>query len=338
MFYRDRGIGFVERIGKKYQWIAFHEVMARLSDNYRYKISSFQPIIVQGPWEFYKRDIDVSFLCKTRNVNNNYNPKIYNDTSWFSPPKYDYWNQELNQWIINKSDLSMYDEIILRKKNNEDWLCLKEMKSWKKKDSHKNQQERDVFHNLHAYLLFREDKKQVLSWLEKEESFAGKIENGNGATNLMSREAFWSPLWQENEERYINDIRFGSVTVESASVFGAVEMSSDKSDASYNYLIPCKEIFEGLDLKYGYNEGELFDKKNNLISVGTEDESLFVRKDKLCKFLESSGLDIIWLLYGEKFFYDSDFFSGASARSEIKAYYYLEDGEIKSNLSIQLDE
>ena len=64
---RGRYESHQERIGKKYQWISFHEFIARLSDNYiRYEGYGDErkesPYL--GPWEPYERDIDPTILLK----------------------------------------------------------------------------------------------------------------------------------------------------------------------------------------------------------------------------------------------------------------------------------
>lgn len=56
-----------ERIGKKYQWIAFHEMLARVSDNFDMKEESWREDVIvpyQGPWNPYVRDIDPSIFIR----------------------------------------------------------------------------------------------------------------------------------------------------------------------------------------------------------------------------------------------------------------------------------
>src|SRR5690606_13491104 len=61
---RGRGASSNERIGKKYQWIAYYEYMALLSDNFikqeRWGNKKEKPY--QGPWDPYVRDIDPTML------------------------------------------------------------------------------------------------------------------------------------------------------------------------------------------------------------------------------------------------------------------------------------
>lgn len=56
-----------ERFGKKYQWIAHHELMARLADNYHPARQPWHggPAVYEGPWPWFGRDIDPSLPPST---------------------------------------------------------------------------------------------------------------------------------------------------------------------------------------------------------------------------------------------------------------------------------
>ena len=55
-----------ERIGKKYKWIALHELLAMISDNFEFKEESWSEKIgkYEGPWQLSVRDIDPSCILK----------------------------------------------------------------------------------------------------------------------------------------------------------------------------------------------------------------------------------------------------------------------------------
>lgn len=60
---RGRDPGQPERIGKKYQWIAYHEMLAFMADRYQYAAGPRTPEIgtaYQGSWQDNVRDIDPS--------------------------------------------------------------------------------------------------------------------------------------------------------------------------------------------------------------------------------------------------------------------------------------
>ncbi len=61
--YEGRKAAKAERIGKKYQWIAYHEVCALVADNFQYRTDwghSDSEELYEGPWQDFFRDIDPS--------------------------------------------------------------------------------------------------------------------------------------------------------------------------------------------------------------------------------------------------------------------------------------
>ena len=67
--YHGRDASKAERIGKKYQWIAYHEIMALISDHYQYRECFREEEGDQeyeGPWQGHFRDIDPS--CTLRSL------------------------------------------------------------------------------------------------------------------------------------------------------------------------------------------------------------------------------------------------------------------------------
>ena len=62
----DRSEHKPERIGKKYQWVALYELLARISDNFEFKEESWSDKIgkYEGSWQLSIRDIDPSCILK----------------------------------------------------------------------------------------------------------------------------------------------------------------------------------------------------------------------------------------------------------------------------------
>ena len=65
-----REAGKPERIGKKYQWIALHELLARASDNFEMRAESWSSAKAeyQGPWQLSVRDIDPSLILREARI------------------------------------------------------------------------------------------------------------------------------------------------------------------------------------------------------------------------------------------------------------------------------
>lgn len=70
---RGRDAHKAERFGKKYQWIAHHELLARLADNFHPAYESWNPVPMhyQGPWSWYGRDFDPSLPPSVRKDGSN---------------------------------------------------------------------------------------------------------------------------------------------------------------------------------------------------------------------------------------------------------------------------
>ena len=60
----------VERVGKKYQWIGFYEVLGRITDNHHVSPSwdSTQPQPYQYPEQLIWRDIDPTVLARRAGI------------------------------------------------------------------------------------------------------------------------------------------------------------------------------------------------------------------------------------------------------------------------------
>ena len=78
--YSGRNTDKAERIGKKYQWIAYHEILARVADNFEMRNDQHTNNvgIYDGPWQFsHGRDIDPSVIVeKVRENSGDHHPEI----------------------------------------------------------------------------------------------------------------------------------------------------------------------------------------------------------------------------------------------------------------------
>jgi len=115
-----------ERIGKKYQWIAFHKISAMVSDHFPLKKEPWDHIQkhYKGPWHPYIRDIDPSLLIK----NDDHLINSFSINNWLSSNgNYDAWRteKETSEWLKTKDDLPDPLKILqVKDDNGEEWLVL----------------------------------------------------------------------------------------------------------------------------------------------------------------------------------------------------------------------
>ena len=116
----------IERIGKKYQWIAFYNILARISDRHRIKQWDEPSRVYEGPWEPYVRNFD-----PTLNRNFLFSPDIptFNATQKgldFLPEKPAPKSEEILHWIGAKPRYftSIPDRLLTKDINGNDWVVL----------------------------------------------------------------------------------------------------------------------------------------------------------------------------------------------------------------------
>lgn len=116
----------IERIGKKYQWIAFYNILARISDHHHIKEWDEPSQAYEGPWNPYVRDFD-----PTLNRNFLYSPDVpsFSDANKgldFLPqdpfPK----QEDILRWTQAKPDYftSIPEKLFVKDINGNDWVAL----------------------------------------------------------------------------------------------------------------------------------------------------------------------------------------------------------------------
>ena len=102
-----------ERMGKKYQWIAYHEILAFMADNYQYHEQWEAVHDYQGPWQVGRRDIDPSSIMGSwageGETSNTRRP------TWWAPLQYDNWRVDLpiTSWTADASDVPALEQGLL---------------------------------------------------------------------------------------------------------------------------------------------------------------------------------------------------------------------------------
>ena len=172
---RDRSAYKSERIGKKYQWIAFHEILGRIADNFVFRGNwneNFEPY--QGPWQTWARDIDPSCLLQKKPIGSTANK------SWWVTATYKNWRPSLGhtQWTRIKTDLPDQKKL-LEVKAKGGWVILDGYYRWEQ-PPHPGEERfdkirRDVWYILRSYIINKKDSATVFDWAKKIR-FYGKVD------------------------------------------------------------------------------------------------------------------------------------------------------------------
>ena len=349
----------VERIGKKYQWIALHEFMAYVADNFQYgdSWSSIDEKYV-GAWQEYRRDIDPSSLLEKTKAN------FYLDThySWWFPEKYNYKKseQDVEKWLRISDDLPKVESLIqvTNPKDNSVWLNLDSYFEW----SERNLLEEEtgilklrIWYNLSSYLVKNEDFKEVLDWA-KEQNFSRlqMPDTTYGNSQMFLGEYYWSPAYEYFNIPYFHHdgwTRYWDKKIPKEILLTAEEYSHENggydcsvgSEDGFRLKLPTKFIIEKMNLNWNGVEGHFFDTDGELVvfdpSVKEKGNiSLLIRKDKLQKFLNENNLSIFWTLRGEKLSYDENIYRTKGIRPlEVSGVYTIEDNKIAGTQNVSFE-
>lgn len=301
-----------ERIGKKYQWLALHELLARVADNFPKLEYSWSDRIdeYEGPWEPTIRDIDPTNLVRV----NEFQPDHFSYKDfWWHRGKYANWEHDMSDWLNIDDDIPTAEPIIeLTDSEGCDWLVLECYPEWDEPHG-KDSVYKKLWYQIRSCIIDEDDFPVVYKWAEKQ-NFGGRwMPECTNKYELFYREYYWSPAYKYYDaegltKRMICDKETGQLIayVDVTTINYLWETEEDYSkETPFNYLIPSKQLFEGMKMQYAEEEGVFYNENGKVICFDTStiDKSrnyLLVRKDALMDYLITHHKKIMWYVLGEK--------------------------------------
>lgn len=348
---RGRRESFQERIGKKYQWIAYYEYMAKLADNFirfegygdERKESPYQ-----GPWEPYVRDIDPTILLKetgTMVVSNQ-------DMWWLNDEVFD-WDCSYEEWVKSSTTITNpYGLIEVKDNNGEEWLVLESYPSWKEPKFIGNDDwghpRKEVWSHIRSYIVKVEEFENFRDWASSQHFMGRWMPEGSDRYQLFNREFYWSEAFQFFKSDYYGGSDWTSVSdqdsrakiadVSITSVKYLWEEEFDKSKIeTLSFLKPSNLIFEKMDLTSGEIEGSFKDKNGSIVCFAAEaihasKAHLLVKKEPFLKMLSENDFEIVWTLLGEKGVIGGSLISNHHyGRQEFSGVFYFDNNHLKGS-------
>lgn len=353
----NRKASTVERIGKKYQWIAFYEMVARVSDNFKkYERWSFEKekeVPYQGPWDPYIRDIDPTLLISETGRYDADEPRDF----WWVKNKIFNWDSTNKSWVNDSNVLPKMEEIIqVKDEIGEEWLVLEGYPSWsepKKIGAEKwDQPHKELWCHIRSYLVKNDEFFSFKDWAIEQNFMGSRMPNSGERYEVFSREYYWSPAHNYFMTEYyeggvwtdLHDKKSGKfvaeVNVTTQNFSWQAEFDKSKED-SISFLMPNAIIYSGMGLKNNHREGEFVDDSGVVqcfaANVYHDSKSyLLVRKHSFLKFLFENNLKVVWTVLGEKQIIGGrSFGTEYHGRLEISGAYYFENEELTGKINIK---
>lgn len=351
---RGRSASSNERIGKKYQWIAYYEYMALLSDNFikQERWGDKKEAPYQGPWDPYVRDIDPTLLISETG---SYNDDEQSQDFWWVNNKLFNWDCTNESWVNDSSVLPNMEEIIqIKDDKGTEWLVLEGYPSWsepKKIGEEKwDQPHKELWCHIRSYLVKDDEYDSFKDWATQQEFMGRWMPESGDRYEMFSREYYWSPAQDYFTTEYYGGTEWTEVhDKESGKYIAGVNVTAqgflweeefDKSkEETISFLKPSTVIHKGMDLKYSQREGEFLDNSDKVQCFASNvyhnsKSYLLVKKAPFLKFLKDNNLKIVWTVLGEKQIIGGrSFGTDYLGRIEISGAYYFDKEELKGMLN-----
>ena len=310
-----------ERIGKKYQWIAYHEIMAFISDHYQYR-DVFRgedgDQAYDGPWQGSFRDIDPS--CTLRAVRGGTSWDGHAQ-SWWGAAQYGSWGEPggAREWIRNTEDLpSLGDLLVVRNPEDDSrWVNGHGFFSWKQAAPVDREwsdvERRELSYKCAGYLVGADDAEALMRWAEGVDFAGAGMGNAPGTHYMFLGEHGWAPACRYFQQPYYGDDGWARPTEDCPVEIRAVAREYLREaggfdcaiDESYTLALPIDDLVNGLGLRWAGRDADFVDGAGR---VGARDPTVYwegpsamlLREDLLAEFLGRERLAIWWAVLGEK--------------------------------------
>ena len=345
LHYRDRYDKTVERIGKKYQWIAYYKTLAKVSDNYEIKDERDWDKIgeFKGAYQLsFVRNIDPStILVKKPNFKKKYKCDEKNDNNFIN----NNWRcLELTheEWLKTDKNLPSIEQFVnLDKELN---LAISfSIDSDKSEETYRN-----LYYHIDSFLIKKDKLSDFIKWL-KNYNFYGqhKLPQSSELYQIFLREYPNSEVFEYFDDEYYSqfgwtdkyyNIKFPSKILLTTTEYLKESGSYDKSiDEPISIMLPNKWIINKMNIKQSLIDGEWVNNENKPIiydptikkeSNFEEYRSLLAKKKEFLKFLEQENLSIIWIMWGEKQIREKNWHTSGKTYEiwEICGYGYFDNG------------
>ena len=319
--YHGREASKVERIGKKYQWIAYHEVLALVADHLQYRPEFGDHMgnrQYQGPWQDYLRDIDPSCLLRSTPGGTSWDG---HSLAWWGTAKYDDWGEpkDPKSWLLDYDDLPAIEEIIkvTNPRDGSQWLNTDGYFNWKEAappDKESSEVDRrELWYSFTAYLIRSQDLDAFLAWAEGVDFWGRWMPDPPDSHKLFLGEYGWSQAFEYFSQPYFGEdgwiqpghdcpVKIRTATFEYKQETSGFDCSIDEG---FTLRLPVVDLLSSLGLRWNGCGADYTDGTGTLVAFDpTAHESgpsaLLLREDALRRSLESKGLTLCWALLGEK--------------------------------------
>lgn len=307
-----------ERIGKKYQWIALHEILAHISDNFQYS-PMYGPTGAadqfEGPWQLGVRDIDPT--CTIRALPR----EETTDHAWWAGPVYDSWDPTASpsEWAQTITDIPSITDAILvtNPQDGSRWLNLHQVVSSQQPipaDQQEGDTERRQVHlSAIAYLIDVAEVDSFLAWIDEAPCPENSAPPVPQMLSVFLGEHGWAPAAKMFEEDLARDTRVATrddgfssklrlPTVDYLAESGTSDCSIEDT---FTLCLPTQWLISTLGLHWNGSHADFVDNAQTVVAFDPASHepgpnALLLREETVRSQLSSQNLVLCWVVWGQK--------------------------------------
>ena len=173
---RWRSAHKTERFGKKYQWIALRELIARVADNFH----MVSECAYSGPWQFFGRDIDPTLPPppRTRHEDEGFDLEptcSSHGEAWWIPqgPTYGPNDPPVGEgWAVEDGDTPEFESLVRRKDaDGTRWVVLRSHHDWEE-DSPEDEEKwarrrREIWSHIYSWLVRPAELEVCIAYIKR---------------------------------------------------------------------------------------------------------------------------------------------------------------------------
>ncbi|MFP9192765.1 NACHT domain-containing protein [Natrialbaceae archaeon A-CW1-1] len=329
-----RGTRKPERFSKKYQWIAYYELVAWITDNCEFANPTTERPY-NGPWAYSDRNIDPSVL----------DPEASSDLSLDDAVEYDCRIDDapIEEWIEDHEEFPELAPLLEFSVDGEEWVPLYGMYKWSAEEDTDSRLERDVFCRIDPVIVKESDKEELVAWIienwVESDEIRSTLVSSPVLTQTFRSEYPWHPIIEDKWEEDDSPIIRSPVDVKNTAIDLLWEAEYDCSiNEKYGMYAPSPKLADLLDLDWVTDTKEFKQQSENPVRIAdlSAAENLFDRVNSLTMVgassnilekLESKGIEIVWVIQGEKRVITGNMDGNKMGKSQTRAVFSLDEDD-----------
>ena len=306
-----------ESIGRKYQWIAYREVLALIADHFQYR--EYPADVTRdhryvGPWQNWLRDIDPT-LTGTLPVGRRWSYRRGNPGVWWTAGGYDGWEESdrLGDWVQRQDDLPKVEDLLTVRSPEEGtrWLNGNSYFAWRQEPPIGRElfevERGEVAYWITAYLTSGEDAHAFVEWAHSRPFVDAGIEDVAKVYDVFVGEHGWAaaadyrqvPLgafFEKARPSRNSPVRLEAV----ATKYPFREGGRDEFVSADEWLqLPVEKIVRIGGLRWSGQAADFLDPDGNMAVLDPSahaagPSALLVREDLVRELMNRHGLGMVW--------------------------------------------